>query len=84
MLDVMMDLLGWTGTTLFVVSYYLISTGRLQATGTVYQCMNLVGAFCLGANVFYKRAWPALGLEVIWAVIAIQALVSAQKTKSQK
>lgn len=81
-MEPLIDILGWTGTTLFVAAYYLVSNGKLAASGKAYQLLNLVGAAFLGVNVFYKQAWPALALEVIWALIAGLALLKmASKIK---
>ena len=75
MSNVLIQTLGWVGTSLFVIAYYLISNKKLSADSKQYQWMNLIGAVCLGINVYYQRAWPALGLEVVWAAIAVAALL---------
>ncbi len=82
-MELMVNISGWIGTALFVLAYYLVSSGKLEATGSRYQWMNLIGAFCLGANVFYEKAWPALGLEIIWATIAIGALIGKGMAKTK-
>jgi len=68
------QILGWVGTFLFLLAYYLISNRKMEATGRTYQLMNLFGAICMGISVLYQRAWPAVGLEIIWALIAVMAL----------
>ena len=75
MIEFLIQTLGWLGTTLFILAYYMVSTTKLAATGQTYQIINLVGAICLGINVFYQRAWPAFALEIIWGSIALFALV---------
>ncbi|MCB9771884.1 MAG: hypothetical protein H6754_04985 [Candidatus Omnitrophica bacterium] len=72
--------LGWIGTTLFLIAYYLVSNKKIDATGKSFQLINLAGALCLGINVFHQKAWAALGLEVAWATIAILALTKRRNT----
>ncbi|PIW58526.1 MAG: hypothetical protein COW13_05065 [Candidatus Omnitrophica bacterium CG12_big_fil_rev_8_21_14_0_65_50_5] len=84
MINIIIHILGWMGTALFVLAYYLVSNAKLPATGRAYQIINLVGAVCLGINVFYEQAWPAFGLEVIWAAIAIWALMKTFNQHDRK
>jgi hypothetical protein len=74
-MEILLDTLGWTGGAAFVGAYYLVSAGKLKADGWEYQALNLFGAIAVGVSAFPKRAWPALGLEVVWGAIAVIALV---------
>lgn len=76
MVKFLYELIGWTGTILIILAYYLVSKGVVAGTDFVYQIINLLGAFLLGINVFIKRAWPALGLQIVWAIIAIWAIAN--------
>ena len=69
------NIVGWTGTVLMVVAYFLVSTGKIKSNATTYQLMNLFGAIFLGTNVFYQKAWPAFAFETLWVLIAIYALI---------
>ncbi len=66
---------GWVGTILIVLAYFLVSRQFLAAKSRVYQLMNLFGAIGVGVNVFNQEAWPALALQIIWAIIAIISLI---------
>ena len=66
---------GWIGTILIVLAYFLISRQYLTGKSKIYQFMNLFGAIGVGINVFHQEAWPALALQVTWAVIAIVSLI---------
>jgi len=46
--------------------------------------MNFFGAIGIGVNVFYHQAWPAFIMEVIWALIAVSALINLLKNKNLK
>ena len=69
-----LDLIGWLGTTAFVLAYYLISSGKVKADGWEYQVLNFFGAVAVGISVFPKKAWAAFGLEIVWGAIALIAL----------
>lgn len=72
---------GCLGTALIVLAYYLNSSQTLSSTDPRYLLLNLAGAVALGINVFHKQAWPAVALEVIWAGIAIMALIKTTQRK---
>lgn len=59
------NIVGWTGTILMVTAYYLVSAGKIKSNNMSYQLMNLLGAFFLGINAFYQRAWPAVAFETL-------------------
>ena len=75
MMKLFIEICGWSGTLLIVAAYYLVSVKRLNVSSTKYQLLNIAGAVGLGINVFYKEAWPALVLEIVWGSIALYALV---------
>ncbi|MEK7125016.1 MAG: hypothetical protein AAB864_01305 [Patescibacteria group bacterium] len=74
-MEILTQVLGWIGTFLVLLAYFLVSNKKLSPTSAVYQLMNLVGVIGVGANVFYQHAWPALALQTIWGLIAVAALV---------
>ena len=74
-IEIATQIAGWAGTVLFLIAYCLVTFKKIDPTSRRYQLLNLIGAFCLGANVFYQQAWPALALEIVWAIIAVVALV---------
>jgi len=79
-MQIFVHILGWIGTALILFAYYLVSNKKMEGSSPAYQWMNLVGAVGLGTNVFYLQAWPAVALEVIWALIAVIALFKFRKT----
>lgn len=69
------NIIGWTGTVLMIIAFFLVSTDRVKSNYVSYQLMNLFGAAFLGIYVFCQRAWPALIFEIIWVLIAIYAMI---------
>lgn len=69
------EIVGWVGTVLIVVAYFLVSTERLKPKAISYTLMNLFGAVFIGINVFAHQAWPTLALEIVWGGVAIISLL---------
>ena len=78
-MEIFTQTIGWIGTILIVVAYFLVSNNKISATSKRYQLLNLLGAIGVGFNVFHQSAWPAFALQVVWAVIAIIALIKIKK-----
>ncbi len=66
---------GWIGALLILVAYYLISNEKVDNRSRSYQWMNFFGAIGVAVNAYANSAWPAFGLELVWALIATKALV---------
>lgn len=71
--------LGMVGFVLILGAYYLVSAGRTPPASPLYQWLNLGGAVVL---VFYSGllgAWVSVALNVIWALIAANALLHLRR-----
>ena len=79
-MEITSQIIGWIGTFLIVLAYFLVSTKKVDGQSKSYQTLNLLGAIAVGVNVLHQHAWPALALQIIWGVIAI---VSLLKTKNK-
>ncbi len=73
-MEIGIQIFGWIGTILFLLAYVLVTYQKIDATGRVYQLLNLIGAVFMGINVFYEHVWAAFALEIVWGSIAILAL----------
>ena len=78
-MEIFIQILGWVGTLLIVLAYYLSSHKKINIHETPYKLMNLVGAICIGINVFHQSAWPSVALQSIWALVAISSLFRETK-----
>jgi len=74
MLQTIIDILGWTGTILYLLAYALISLKKVEGDSLLYQGINIAAGALLIANTFYWRAYPSLGLNVAWIGIAVYTL----------
>lgn len=78
-MEIFFQIIGWIGTILVVLAYFLNSTGKISSSSKRYQLLNLLGAIGVGFNVFHQQAWPALALQVTWGIIALLSLIRRKK-----
>lgn len=78
-MEILSQTIGWIGTALIVIAYFLVSSKKVEGNSKIYQTINLLGAICVGVNVFSQHAWPALALQIIWGIIAIFSLIKNRK-----
>ncbi|MFC4873204.1 CBU_0592 family membrane protein [Negadavirga shengliensis] len=78
------EIIGWFGAFFFIVSYYLLSKGRLRQESTTYHLLNLMGAMSLIINALHFRDNANILVNGVWASIAIMALYQFGKSSSRK
>jgi hypothetical protein len=72
--QIVVDVLGWTGTALFLAAYLLVSLKRVEGDSVLYQAMNIAAGALLVINTFYWRAYPSFGLNIVWIAIGVYTL----------
>lgn len=70
------EIAGWYGMLAILFAYAANNFGWLEH-GALYQALNLTGALGVALVCFYRRTWQAFLLEVIWAAIALAALLGS-------
>ena len=70
----LVHIVGIVGAALLLLAYFLVSRKKVDGGSRFYQLLNLVGAAMLAVLTAYTGAWAAMGLNVIWVVIALTAL----------
>ncbi len=75
-MHIAIEIIGWGAAALILASYILLSLGRLQPRGRVYQWMNVVGAAGFIINSGYNGALPSAALNVVWALMGLYTLWS--------
>jgi len=76
----LIEISGWTGMVLILVAFYLVSSKKVVSDSVSYQLMNFLGAIGIIVNTFYNQAWPAMTLNIIWALIALKTLLSSKRS----
>lgn len=69
------EIFGWVGTVMILSAYVLLNFGVLNSASLVYQILNVVGAFAIVYHSFTKRDFQPMVLNIIWALVAVLAVV---------
>ncbi|MEO6247790.1 MAG: hypothetical protein ABIO85_04305 [Sphingomicrobium sp.] len=75
MLPFLVAAAGWIGAVVILVSYFLLTAGKLSAKDAAYQWMNVIGAAGFIVNSAWNGAWPSAILNIIWVGIGLVALI---------
>lgn len=75
----LIDIIGWTGTILYLLAYGLVSAKKVESDSWAYQGMNLVAGTMLIINTLYLRAYPSVGLNIAWVGIAVVTLANKSR-----
>ncbi len=67
--------IGWLGTILIVLAFFLIEAKHLSVSTKTYQFMNIIGATGVAINSYFQGAWPSVGLQIIWIIIGLSTLI---------
>lgn len=79
--NLLFDILGWAGVALLLVAFGLVSAKRVQGDSLVYQGMNVLGSGLLIINSSYYGAFPSVGVNVAWIIIAAITLGAAWRKR---
>jgi len=82
MLVLLIDVLGYIGMALLLLSFALLTLKKLRADDWRYPLMNLVGAAFVAVNVGYYGSVPAAILNTAWFVIGVVGFVNARRRSS--
>jgi hypothetical protein len=69
------DLGGWYGAGAILLAYILVSFNVISPQGWAYQLLNFTGAVGVLVISYAKRARQPALLNLVWAVIALAALI---------
>jgi len=78
------DALGWLGSFMILIGYFLISKRKVSGGDVGYEALNLFGASGLAVNAYAQEAWPILILEFVWFGIAASSLRARSIRRKQK
>jgi hypothetical protein len=73
-LKLIIDVLGWTGSILYLVAYALVSMKKTQGDSILYQGMNIVAGTLLVIYSFALGAFATTGLNAVWVAIGLFTL----------
>ena len=70
----LIDILGWTGSILYLVAYALVSVKRTEGDSLIYQGMNILAGILLVVYTLSLGAYATTGLNAVWALIGFYTL----------
>lgn len=68
------DILGWTGSILYLLAYALASAKRTEGDLILYQGMNIIAGVLLVVYTLSLGAYATTGLNAVWVVIGLITL----------
>ncbi len=80
-MNILSTIAGWIGMVFILIAYYLVSVKKVTGQSQFYQLLNFFGALGIIWNTFVQSAWPAMTLNIVWALIAIRTLLLARKNR---
>ena len=72
------DIIGWIGSIMVVLAYILMSA-KIIKPGLIYQLLNLFAAMLMAIGLFPRNAWFSFALQIVWALVAIIAIIKMKK-----
>ena len=76
------DGIGWYGVVATILAYALVSFSLLAPTSLWYQGLNFTGAVGVTIETWYRKDYQPFWLNLIWAFIALAAIVNIFRTLS--
>ena len=84
-LEIAVEVAGWSGASLILGAYLLLSMGKVTGQSLLYQGMNVAGAAGFIVNGWWHGAVPSAVLNVIWMMIggvALWRIVAKRKSST--
>ena len=69
------NIIGWYGVITILSAYFLVSFNVISAQTILYQSLNITGALGIVYNSFKKKDVQPAILNIIWAIIALIAII---------
>lgn len=72
--NLLINILGWTGSVLYLLAYTLVSMKKTEGDSLLYQGINIFAGTLLVIYTLYLGAYATTGLNAIWVVIGLLTL----------
>jgi hypothetical protein len=76
-------LIGTVGVIIVLIAYLLLQAQKMNPYSFLYSFMNLLGSIMLLFSLYYDWNFPAVFIEVVWAMISIYGIYNALVTRSK-
>lgn len=72
--NLLINILGWTGSVLYLIAYTLVSLKKTEGDSLLYQGINIFAGTLLVIYTLYLGAYATTGLNAVWVVIGLFTL----------
>jgi hypothetical protein len=70
----LIDILGWTGSVLYLLAYALVSMKKTEGDSVLYQGINIFAGILLVIYTLSLGAYATTGLNAVWIAIGLVTL----------
>jgi hypothetical protein len=72
--DLPIDILGWTGSILYLLAYALVSAKKTEGDSLLYQGLNILAGILVVVYTLSLGAYATTGLNAVWIAIGLFTL----------
>jgi hypothetical protein len=72
--NLLINILGWTGSILYLLAYALVSAKKTEGDSLVYQGINILAGVLLVIYTLSLQAYATTGLNAVWVTIGLFTL----------
>jgi len=72
--SLLIQILGWTGSVLYLLAYALVSLKKTDGDSLLYQGVNIVAGVFLVIYTLTLEAYATTGLNAVWVAIGLFTL----------
>ena len=80
-MDFVTEIMGWIAMVCILAAFYLLCKEKVTAKSKLYQYLNITGSSFFVITLTMAKAWPAVALNAIYALIALSALFKIYKAE---
>ena len=73
-IKLIINILGWTGSVLYLLAYALVSVKKAEGDSVLYQGINIVAGVLLVIYTLSLGAYATTGLNLVWVAIGLFTL----------
>jgi phosphatidylserine synthase len=70
----LIDILGWAGSILYLLAYALVSAKKTEGDSVLYQGMNIFAGLLLVVYTLSLGAYATTGLNAVWVIVGLLTL----------
>ncbi|HSG43121.1 MAG TPA: hypothetical protein VLA72_08190 [Anaerolineales bacterium] len=72
--NLIINIIGWTGSILYLLAYALVSAKKVEGDSLLYQGMNILAGILLVIYTYTLQAYATTGLNAVWIAVGLFTL----------